>query len=585
MVHRGLFVSLLALATVGPAAAQSYRDGRIRLVERGVSLQRADESGAEEAVANTPFLPGDRVWTDNRGRAEFQFSDGTVLRLDQRSKLDYVTRDQDRRGESVVLRLFSGSLFLHIRDKHEPAEFTIESGGGLFRTRGRGVYRIDAARGQADLYVYEGEAVLDGEDRVRVRAGERLLARQGQAVEDPAGFDRREADDFAAWDGELEEQAWAGDIPEYLPEEVAPYAGDLANSGTWYDEPEFGHVWVPYVSAGWRPYWNGHWGWTSFGWTWVPYEPWGWAPFHYGRWGVSQRLGWYWIPGRTWGPAWVSWAVNGDSIGWCPLGYHNRPVLIHGGDARRNRGFAVPRDSAAAGSAAWVFARRQDLTARNVAARRFASAPEARQVTELTHGRLGRDLQVREADQTAVPREGRTKPGPGDTVPELRDDNMVTIPRAVPRTRYESARERDRDRERPQRGFSPQQDPANGGQGDTSGTASARPENSRPESSRPVEARPRPAQDSDREVLRPVFERLGRPQGERQDGGRIDRARPRPEGDNGRPAGGYEGARRPHRESEPAREQPRVAPPPPPPPQHQGSDDNRAARRKKDNDH
>jgi hypothetical protein len=285
----------------------------------------------------------------------------------------------------------------------------------------------------------------------------------------------------------------------------------------------------------------------------------------------------------------VSWAVNGDSIGWCPLGYQNRPVLVRGGDARRSRGYAVPRDSAAGGSAAWVFARRQDLTARTVAGRHFASAPEAAQVTELTHGRLGRDLQVRENDQTAVPREGRTKPGPGDTVPELRDDNMVTIPRAIPRTRYESERERNGDRERPRRGFSPQQDPGNGngngGQAEGSGGEAAVPrspggnrpavpwstEGARPENSRPAEARPRPAQDSDREVLRPVFERLGRPQRERDDdSGRAERARPRPDA--------------PQRESQPAREQPRVAPPPPPPPppQHHGSDDNHAAPRKKD---
>jgi hypothetical protein len=575
MALRGLLMSSLALILAAPAAAQAYRDGRIRLVERGVSLQRADESVAEEALANTPFLPGDRVWTDHRGRAEFQFADGSVLRVDRRSKLDYVAREEDRRGDSVILRLFSGSLFLHVRERNDPADFTIEAPDGVFRTRGRGVYRVDAARGEVELSVYEGEARFEGTDRIRVRAGERLSVRRGEAS-GPVAFDRREGDDFAVWDGELEERAWAGDVPEYLPDEVEPYAADLANHGAWYDEAEVGHVWVPYVSAGWRPYSNGHWSWTAFGWTWVPYEPWGWAPFHYGRWGWTNRLGWYWIPGRTWGPAWVSWSVSGDSIGWCALGHRNRPVFVHEG-GRRTVDRAVPRGTTGS-STPWVFARRQDLTSRDVAVRRFGRAPEGKQAVEVPHGRLGRDLQVSETE-VAVPRTVRTKPTPGDTVPELRDDNQVTIPRAVPRTRYES--ERERERERPRRTYTPYETtrPPDGQAGSGAGAG----EGAMP---RVEPSRPAPTQQQDREVMRPVFERLGRPR-PRDDGERVERSRPRSDGDDRRAPGGYESFRKPRQESQPMREQPRVAPPPPPPPpppQQKGGDENRAVRRKKNQD-
>src|SRR4029450_1967709 len=54
--------------TVSPAVfAQSYRHGRVRHVEEGVSIQRATETGSEEATVNLPFLPGDRVWTEGGG--------------------------------------------------------------------------------------------------------------------------------------------------------------------------------------------------------------------------------------------------------------------------------------------------------------------------------------------------------------------------------------------------------------------------------------------------------------------------------------------------------------------------------------
>ena len=94
---RRLGVITVFALTVSPAVfAQSYRDGRVRHVEEGVSIQRATETGSEEATVNLPFLPGDRVWTDGGGRAEFQFAGGSLLRLDSASKLDYVAHDDGR---------------------------------------------------------------------------------------------------------------------------------------------------------------------------------------------------------------------------------------------------------------------------------------------------------------------------------------------------------------------------------------------------------------------------------------------------------------------------------------------------------
>jgi hypothetical protein len=58
-----VFLALMGLAVPG-TAQEEYRHGRIRYLEPQVTLQRATETGAEEAVVNLPFLPGDRVWTD-----------------------------------------------------------------------------------------------------------------------------------------------------------------------------------------------------------------------------------------------------------------------------------------------------------------------------------------------------------------------------------------------------------------------------------------------------------------------------------------------------------------------------------------
>ncbi|HZM50015.1 MAG TPA: DUF6600 domain-containing protein [Vicinamibacteria bacterium] len=432
--------------TVSPAVfAQSYRDGRVRHVEEGVSIQRATETGSEEATVNLPFLPGDRVWTDGGGRAEFQFAGGSLLRLDSASKLDYVAHDEGR-DDRVVLRLWSGALILHVRDRRD-GPFEIETPGGVISTGTRGVLRIDVQSGETRVSVYEGEASLEGAQPVRVRAGERVYARSGEVEEGPTQFDRTEGDEFAEWDDGREQQtAYAANRQEALPEDVAPYADELDRHGTWYYETEVGHVWRPYVAAGWQPYSNGRWTWSVFGWTWVPYEPWGWAPSHYGRWGFTNALGWYWIPGSTWAPAWVSWAVGGDYVGWCPLGYRDRPVLAYDrlGFAR---GHAAPRGTTVA-ETPWIYLRRGDVGARDLTRRRVqldSTAVQQVRVVDMAQARLTRDFTVADATAAAatlaraVPRNASSRPQTSDT--EMRSDLLTTIPAARRRGRPADGRD------------------------------------------------------------------------------------------------------------------------------------------------
>jgi hypothetical protein len=96
---------------------------------------------------------------------------------------------------------------------------------------------------------------------------------------------------------------------------------DLSPYGTWIDNPNYGYVWVPNVSAGFTPYHtNGHWVFTDYGWTWVSNYAWGWAPFHYGRWYTDPIYGSIWVPGNEWSPGWVTWRSSGSYYGWAPMG-------------------------------------------------------------------------------------------------------------------------------------------------------------------------------------------------------------------------------------------------------------------------
>ena len=422
LVAAGLAAGLVA----SPALAEEgYRHGRVFFVEPGVTLQRATEVSAEEALFNQPFLPGDRVWTDSTGRAEFQFPDGTLVRLDRRSKLDYSGHEEGQE-ERVVLRLWSGSTFLRVRTRGG-ARFEVETPAGTVRAIDRGMLRVDVDSGETRVSVYAGEAILDdGRRRVRLAAGERTYGRWGAEAEEPRRFEPSgENDDFAQWDGMREsEERGAARSSEYLPDELDAYAGEFDRNGQWQYEGTAGYVWIPRVEFGWQPYSNGQWAWTPYGYTWVPNERWGWAPSHYGRWGLSASFGWYWMPGRTWGPGWVSWAVGGGYVGWCPLGWRDQPVRPWG----HHSGYAVSRGRY--GQDPWNVVRHGDLGGRDVARRRVGFDridPGALRAADSVALRPTRDARnLRSGD--AAPRAISRRQTPGDFVRELGVDNKTTIP-------------------------------------------------------------------------------------------------------------------------------------------------------------
>jgi hypothetical protein len=193
-------VALLTL--VGGAswalAGEDLPPARVRVTEPTVTLQSASDSEAEEAVPNLPFLPGDRVWTDANGRVEFHFADGSRVRLDRRSKLDY--QAWKATVSHVVLRLWSGSAYVQQPRGGRPSRFAIETPNGTAELREGGAYRLDVTGAETRVSVYEGEATIDAGEQVRVRAGERALRpRRGERPWGPDRFDRTEDDAFARW--------------------------------------------------------------------------------------------------------------------------------------------------------------------------------------------------------------------------------------------------------------------------------------------------------------------------------------------------------------------------------------------------
>lgn len=326
-VHCVLFFWVCGLCSTSLAAAQDLSSvpAHIALVDGRASLER--EGRLDEASSGVPFIAGDRLRT-TIGRAEIIFPDGSVLDIDEFSALDL--------QDISLLRLTSGRILLTVAGADNPqsaVQFQVDTPAGSATTSGPGEYRISLlsspGNDQVQLAVTRGTAFLATEHgTTTVRAGEMSLSRAFEIPSFPQPFNSARFDAFDQWaDGRRGERLGTTVSAQYLPPELQMYAGGLDRSGSWQYDASYGYVWFPTVAAGWRPYYDGYWSSIRpYGWTWIGGGAWAWPTHHYGRWGYT-RARWFWIPGNRWSPAWVSWGSAQGFVGWCPLGFDNRPVF------------------------------------------------------------------------------------------------------------------------------------------------------------------------------------------------------------------------------------------------------------------
>ncbi len=327
----------LAASALGAAATDPPgRVARVNFLEGSGSMQAAGVDGWTDDLLNRPLTGGDRVWIDERSRAEMHVG-SSALRLGSRTAVQILTVD-DR---TVRLSMTAGSLSVRIRDLDSGDYFAIQTPAGEVSLQEPGGYRLDVddTNGRAYLAVWSGNAEVGGPSGVRP-------VRQGQFAELVAGTEpaidtttARDVDSLDLWAEDRDKREDQSSAAQYVSRDVVGYQ-DLDGYGQWVSEPSYGVIWVPAVAVGWAPYHNGYWNWIApWGWTWIAGEPWGFAPCHYGRWVHAPRYGWAWVPGPRSGPrpvyapALVAWRGESNAktnpdlmhrpkVGWIPLGFN-----------------------------------------------------------------------------------------------------------------------------------------------------------------------------------------------------------------------------------------------------------------------
>jgi hypothetical protein len=325
LIHAAMAVLLMASPLAAQTGEALLPPPHLSVLEGAADLERGPDR--EPAVPNTPLEIGDRLRT-HAGRAEVLLGDGSAVHLDERTAIDI-------NGDALV-RLLEGRIIV-LAEQGAAGTLQIDAAPASVRVLSSGEVRLalvdDGGALALEVGVVRGLVDVEGAGgQVSVRAGQHVLVREHELPTYPAPFNSARVDAFVAWSQGLTDMRRGTTSAEYLPPDVQAYGPTFDRHGHWSYEAQYGYVWYPRVAAGWRPYHHGRWRHSPrFGWSFIGYDPWGWATYHYGRWGISRAGAWFWIPKRGWGAAWVHWAVAPGYVGWCPLGFDNRPVLAFWG--------------------------------------------------------------------------------------------------------------------------------------------------------------------------------------------------------------------------------------------------------------
>lgn len=191
--HWGFLLILFAISFIpspaNAASAAPLATEEIRVVEATglVETRRLGQPGWTRATNDLVLHPGDQLRTSEASRATIQFSDHSVLRVDQSSVLEIRSPGTSGPWKELLLRI--GTLFFF--DRERPSTFRISTPTTTSAIRGTEfLLSVTNADGATELAMLDGVVDLTANGvTVEVNSGQRATAAPGQSPRvSPAQF-------------------------------------------------------------------------------------------------------------------------------------------------------------------------------------------------------------------------------------------------------------------------------------------------------------------------------------------------------------------------------------------------------------
>lgn len=321
-MKKNIFILILAVAAFvfafAPADAVASDDegsiyGHISYVEGNPKVIRTDNT-QEDAVVNLPVAPGDIIATGDDSKCEFQFDNGTVMRLGKDSRIKVTTvlaKTLTSKWKVTTLELLKGNLY-SINQSYNRERFQIITPNAAVNLKNNSISMISLVGEETHLSCDRGKfMVMYGEKpstlKVEtVQKGKGYIVTADHRIEETQKRDI----DFLAWNRYIDDNFknlhyGVSKVPKkiYKYSKGLVYWAEKWSSlfGEWVYDDLFGYVWKPAdeifaYSA--RPFFHASFTTVNGKMFLVPQQVWGWAPAHLGTW-VWMKWGWTWVPGSA----------------------------------------------------------------------------------------------------------------------------------------------------------------------------------------------------------------------------------------------------------------------------------------------
>lgn len=320
--------------------------GHISYVDKDATVIRQDKT-EHKAVVNLPVAPGDQIVTGEKGRCELQFDNGTIIRLDNDSRLKVTTvlaPSLTSRWKITTLHLMRGGLCtMNTNYDREMFQIITPNAAMDFKKRTVTFIRLKNS-GDTSVFAQRGKFnVMYGEDVDSLKT-ETIRAKKGYTItaNHQMRIDEGKRDfDFVAWNEYVNRNFkdlhyGTSKVPKkiYRYNKALVYWAEKWSSlfGEWVYDDILGYVWKPadeYFAWTARPFFHADFTRVNGELFIVPQQPWGWVPAHMGTW-VWMKWGWTWVPGSAFnsgicsGTSWGlygSWFFPHSLTDWMYYGY------------------------------------------------------------------------------------------------------------------------------------------------------------------------------------------------------------------------------------------------------------------------
>ncbi|MCP4154274.1 MAG: hypothetical protein GY757_41500 [bacterium] len=292
--------------------------GHISYMEANPTIIRLDGI-KQDAVVNLPIVPGDVIVTGDKAKCEFQFANGTVMRIGANSRVKVVTilaNTLTTKWKITTLNLKKGSLYA-LSNTYNREKFQVITPNAAINLKSNTVGTIEyTAAGETNIFTERGKAkVLFGKDEQALQT-EVVRSDKGYTVTADHRLkpNTKRNVEFVAWNQYIDRNfqklhRGQSKVPKQIyryNKAIIHFAEKFSNLfGEWVYDELFGYVWKPGhkdFAYSHRPFFNANFVTINGQMYVVPQEKWGWAPAHLGTWVWLKKSGWRWIPGNAFSP-------------------------------------------------------------------------------------------------------------------------------------------------------------------------------------------------------------------------------------------------------------------------------------------